>query len=469
MAANGQFLTIAREYSLAGLSPIAVRVDGSKAPIETGWQKIFAADSYLTRQFGNRKRAAIGILCGAASGGLEVLDIDRAELYELVVECIEAESPGLMERLPIVRTGSGAFHVYFRHTVRNASGNPPGGTKLARRENPSTGKVETLVETRGHGHQVVAPGSHVDVHPAKRPYEHIAGPPLTETPNITAEEREIILKAARSFDQMPHTVQVDQDQSPRERPPEGRNLPGDAYDRTGPKWSEILEPKGWAFVKKCGESERWARPGKEGDGCSATTNYDGHDLLTVFSENADPFEVWADPPQCERRQHYSKFSAYALLYHNGNFGEASDYLEAQGYGTKKDEADYSSFPCLDGGRTATASERKADQAQYGDRLRALKNDSPPNGDTPKAGGTKRPKIEWEQPADLEMASVPDWPAEGVMPEELHEFVAALAEETQTPQPRKSSAFSARRTRSRSTFLPPSSRRRLIARAPFCAR
>jgi len=53
----------------------------------------------------------------------------------------------------------------------------------------------------------------------------------------------------------------------------------------------------------------WCRPGKK-SGTSATTNFGGSDLLYVFSSNAEPFE---------QQTAYSKFHAYALLYHDGDF------------------------------------------------------------------------------------------------------------------------------------------------------
>ncbi len=87
---------------------------------------------------------------------------------------------------------------------------------------------------------------------------------------------------------------------------------------------DILTPHGWAFAGEYGEQTRWCRPGKDG-GVSATTNHQGSDLLHVFSSNADPFEAEGS---------YSKFAAYALIHHAGDFKEAARDLREQGYGKK---------------------------------------------------------------------------------------------------------------------------------------
>lgn len=100
--------------------------------------------------------------------------------------------------------------------------------------------------------------------------------------------------------------------------------PGDEYNRRG-DWSGLLERHGWKVDHTSGDVTRWTRPGK-GHGVSATTGKcktdGGGDLLYVFSSNAAPFE--ADTA-------YSKFAAYALLEHGGDFEKAASDLRRQGY------------------------------------------------------------------------------------------------------------------------------------------
>ncbi len=103
--------------------------------------------------------------------------------------------------------------------------------------------------------------------------------------------------------------------------------PGDEFNRRG-DWGAILERHGWAVDHTSGEVTRWTRPGK-GRGVSATTGKcrteGSGDLLYVFTSNAAPFE-----PDTA----YSKFGAYALLEHGGDFEQAAAALKGRGYGRK---------------------------------------------------------------------------------------------------------------------------------------
>ena len=77
-------------------------------------------------------------------------------------------------------------------------------------------------------------------------------------------------------------------------------------------------PKGkysWIMEQGKGEEEYWRRPEKDGPGISATVNYQGSGLLYVFSTNA----------QFEPNRGYSKFSAYSVLNHGGDFSAASHH------------------------------------------------------------------------------------------------------------------------------------------------
>ena len=92
------------------------------------------------------------------------------------------------------------------------------------------------------------------------------------------------------------------------------NRPGSVYNRTA-AWADILSPHGWVCVAANGEEEYWRRPGKS-EGISATTNYNGSELLYVFSSSTI----------FEAEQGYSKFAAYSLLAHNGDYTAAAATL-----------------------------------------------------------------------------------------------------------------------------------------------
>ena len=95
--------------------------------------------------------------------------------------------------------------------------------------------------------------------------------------------------------------------------------PGDLL-AASTSWHEILEPIGWTLVGSRGNVGHWRRPGKLGGTISATTNARGTDRLHVFSSNASPFE-----PDTS----YTKFAAFALLAHGGNFSAAARALRTE--------------------------------------------------------------------------------------------------------------------------------------------
>ena len=141
---------------------------------------------------------------------------------------------------------------------------------------------------------------------------------------ISDDDREILLAEARSLSQW--TAEFRRFARPLPllpRPLFASTLrPGDVYEAQT-DWGEILLPAGWKFVGSTPDGEeRWCRPGKQ-YGVSATVNYGGLDRLYVFSSSASPFEPG---------KMYSKFHAFALLEHGGDFKAAASALYRQGFG-----------------------------------------------------------------------------------------------------------------------------------------
>ena len=168
-------LEIARRYVAGGLSVVPILADGSKRPA-VPWkalQQKRPTDAELVRWFGPEKHG-LAIICGQVAGNLEVLDFDDGEACFAWRDLVEAELPGLLGKLPVVSTPRGGFHVYYR--LRNR---PPGNQKLALRR----GK-ETLIETRGEGGYVLAPGCPAACHPSGGLYVQVSGPALPAVPQI---------------------------------------------------------------------------------------------------------------------------------------------------------------------------------------------------------------------------------------------------------------------------------------------
>ncbi|HUE71267.1 MAG TPA: bifunctional DNA primase/polymerase [Pirellulaceae bacterium] len=318
MSRKSQLLPVAESYAKAGLSVIPIKPDGTKAPAVAKWkpyQRRRATGKELRAWFGQSAKSpnGIAVVCGSVSGNLEVVDVDAPELGPSLMAAIKSQSRGLVKRLSQVATPSGGLHLYYR--CKTIEGNQ----KLAMRAADSNGRTgkKTLIETRGEGGYVVAPGSPANCHSLGKPYKHVAGPPLCKLTMLTEAEREIVLDAARSLNEA-----IEPAQANGQGPPGASNRPGDRFNRQA-DWGSILEPRGWTKAAESNGEIRWRRPGKS-QGWSATTghcsNGQSGDLLYVFSGNAAPFEAG---------RAYNKFAAHALLNHNGDFCEAAGELDGQ--------------------------------------------------------------------------------------------------------------------------------------------
>jgi hypothetical protein len=276
----------------------------------------------------------LAVIGGAVSGGrygvgLEVIDIDTADLAEPWIAAVERQAPGLVSRLVRVQTPRPGLHVYYRcprfglsqKLAFAAAQDDFGQAALDPR-----GKAirKTLIEVKAEGGYCLIPPSPPRCHPTCRLYQYVDGSPdLTAVPTVSAEERDVLLGAARSLNQW-QEPKPEQKLSKSLVKREALSRPGDDFNARA-NWADVLEPHGWTIAGDYGDETRWCRPGKEG-GVSATTNYQGRDLLHVFSSNAPPFEA---------EKSYSKFAAYACLEHDGDFQEAARDLGEQGYGSGK--------------------------------------------------------------------------------------------------------------------------------------
>ena len=249
-------------------------------------------------------------MCGKVSGNLEIIDFDnQGELFPAWSEKIPSD---LKAKLVIEKTPSGGHHVAYR-----CNDEVCGNIKLAQGERE--GKLTTLIETRGNGGLILcAPGDGYEL--VQGDYTHLA--------LLTAAEREILLQAAWSFDEKPMTGSAAEPTHLNSATEEDFSdcssgsfalRPGDDYDTRGDV-REILIKHGWTSLGFRGDREDWKRPGKEGNGISATLQ---NGYFYVFSTNAAPFEA---------NQGYAPHRVYALLEHNGDFTAAANALIEQGYG-----------------------------------------------------------------------------------------------------------------------------------------
>ena len=112
---------------------------------------------------------------------------------------------------------------------------------------------------------------------------------------------------------------------PAPGPAQPGTRPGDDFSVRA-DWADILLPLGAVLHHEASGGVRyWTRPGKDRrNGYSATTGYaDDADRLKVFTSSWPPF---ADG------EVYTKFAAYALLNHGGDYQAAARELGRTGYG-----------------------------------------------------------------------------------------------------------------------------------------
>jgi hypothetical protein len=320
----------ALSYLRAGFSVLPIRADGSKAPAVDAWKRYqteLPTEADVRNWYDNGAAGCgVAVVGGAVSGRLAIVDVEFFDVWGEYVALVDAEAPGLLERLPQVKTpgkdAAGGRHVYFRAPSPVSSAKLAKTTKADALQRTGDAGRQTLIEVKGGGGYCLAPGCPPRCHESGRLYEHVDGPPIVETPTLNAEEVEVLLRCARALHR----------DSPEPGPPKPRRSgaasgngeglrPGDDYDRRG-DWNELLTRHGW---KPCGPG-RWTRPGKR-CGVSATTGYchgpHGEPLLHVFTTNASPFEDGRT---------YGLFNAFTLLEHAGDHSAAARALAKEGYG-----------------------------------------------------------------------------------------------------------------------------------------
>lgn len=347
-----RLIKAAKVWHDAGCSVVPANADGTKRPFGPWkqYQSERATHEQLEQWLGSGEYDGFGIVCGAISGNLEMFEIEgRAAddgLYDrLGMAMLEHGYADLWARLCLgylEKTPSGGFHWLLRVPT------PRPNLKLARRPSSpvelaqdANDRVKVLIETRGEGGFTIVAPSGGRTHPDGTDWERLEGRPSTIAV-VTDEERDALHAIASTFDLMPPDEPV-APRTPRE-PGEGLR-PGDDFNLRA-TWDEILIPHGWSRAGNLGSTLTWCRPGKS-LGISATTGRNDGDNLYVFSSST-PFET---------EKPYSKFAAYALLDHGGDFPAAARALAKAGYGDRTGERKADPLTAaLDAAETAQADE-----------------------------------------------------------------------------------------------------------------
>jgi putative DNA primase/helicase len=300
----------------------------------------------------------LGIVGGKVSGkdgaALEILDIEAVAKASIKLFCqlVEEVAPGLLDRLPRVKTPTGGCHIYYRCKIVE------GNQKLAQRAEEVTAgdlprtndgavdkdavkklglreidgryfRIRTLIETRGEGGQVLSPLCLPGTHPNDGVYELRNGD-LRDIPTITTDQREMLLNAARACNEFVEPAkakgarEAEREKIEGLKPGADYNSRSDAFEKS----RALLDEFGWTlFISKSTRSdslgELWSRPGVN-DHCSARLFNSG--ALHVFTSNADRFTIG---------ETYSPFAIYSELKHGGDYSAAAKALAAEGYGERR--------------------------------------------------------------------------------------------------------------------------------------
>ena len=263
--------------------------------------------------------SGIAVVCGEVSGGLELIDIDSDDYAAPWLEEVRHRAPGLVDRLVLVRTPRPGLHVYYRCSTIGR--NEKLAQKIVVDQATANCETKTIIETRGEGGYALIPPTPGHCHPTGRTYEFCTTRTLLDVQDISAQERDLLFEAARSFNAMPRR------QSPAPRPPRTQHAgdlrkPDDDFNARA-DWTELLEQHGWSFSHLDPDGkEHWTRPGKS-EGTSATLNFEGNGLFHVFSSNAEPLE---------QDRSYTKFHFIVVMEFQGDFNRAKQVLAGRGFG-----------------------------------------------------------------------------------------------------------------------------------------
>jgi hypothetical protein len=281
-------LTTALAYANKGVRVIPIK-QGEKRPPMSGWQNAATTDPTTIRQWfeGQFKDCGLGIATGECRNRyLIVVDIDDREQYRgsdtlADLEQLHGKLPDTLE----VITGSGGRHIYFLTD--------------APIRNEASGKLGQGIDIRGIGGQVLAPPT---VHPNGKEYQWTDECSIADHKPADMPLWMVLLLTAKAEPAAPATP----------------TAPSLLLEEDGPAsrycaattWPELLRQDGWtlAHTDQTGESH-WVRPGKDlREGTSATTGWQGKDILKVFTTSIPGLPAGA----------YTRFGYTAAMHHQGD-------------------------------------------------------------------------------------------------------------------------------------------------------
>jgi len=278
---------------------------GEKRPPMQGWQNAATSDPTTIRTWfeGQFKDCGLGIATGEFRDRyLIVIDIDDRQQFSgsetlADLEQLHGKLPDTVE----VITGSGGRHIYFLtdEPIRNEA----------------SGTLGIGIDIRGIGGQVLAPPTK---HPNGKNYEWVEGKSIADRKPADMPLWMVLLLKTKTQP----TIQPLPDQI---TPPTSMlREEGGPLDRycAATTWPELLRADGWtqAHTDHTGETH-WVRPGKDArEGTSATTGWQGKDILKVFTTSLPNLPAGA----------YNRAQYTAQMFHNGDRSAFTKHLLQQG-------------------------------------------------------------------------------------------------------------------------------------------
>jgi hypothetical protein len=278
---------------------------GEKRPPMQGWQNAATSDPTTIRQWfeGQFKDCGLGIATGEFRDRyLIVIDIDDRQQFSGSETLADLEElHGKLPETVEVITGSGGRHIYFLtdEPIRNEA----------------SGTLGIGIDIRGIGGQVLAPPT---VHPNGRTYEWADGRSIADRKPADMPLWMVLLLKTKTPTEPTVNLLSDPITPSSLLAEEG---PASRYC-AATTWPELLRQDGWtlAHTDQTGESH-WIRPGKDHrEGTSATTGWQGRDILKVFTTSIPALPAGA----------YNRFGYTAAMHHGNDRSAFAKHLLQQG-------------------------------------------------------------------------------------------------------------------------------------------